>query len=240
MIVNGAAAADALQPIDAGTPRWSTSTKRARRWRRCPRGGHRGLRSEPTGCCADRPGHLGPSGGSVWSRSGSGRSTRWYRAGNPPSGRRIGGQRAGHRPGLPLVVGCGEAGWRKGADLFVDVARTGPASSGRSVRLGWPSAQRLRPTTRPRHPCRRTRQRTSVARGAQRRPEPLFAAAQVLVMTSGEDPQPLVPLEAARVGHGDRRVRDRRIRDLASAGRRSRCPVPGHGRGRAQVVSTPG
>ena len=98
-----------------------------------------------------------------------------------------------------LVVGCGEAGWRKGADLFLDVARRlstrsdvafawvggGPRAFGRllkhdSRRLGL--ADRLRWV------------------GEVEDVDPFLAAAELLIFPSREDPQPLVPLEAALLG----------------------------------------
>ena len=38
-------------------------------------------------------------------------------------------EQVGADPSRPLVVGCGEAGWRKGADLFVDAARRSAAGA---------------------------------------------------------------------------------------------------------------
>jgi glycosyltransferase involved in cell wall biosynthesis len=96
-----------------------------------------------------------------------------------------------------LVVGCGEASWRKGADLFVDlVARLDPA-----VRAGW-VGRRTRSFGRLLDSDTRTvglRDRLRWV-GEVAEPAAYLAAADVLVMTSREDPQPLVPLEAALVG----------------------------------------
>lgn len=98
-----------------------------------------------------------------------------------------------------LVVGCGEAGWRKGADLFVQVVRT-MAREDPSVRAAW--------VGRRGRWFGRVLDHDTAAMGLEDRVRwvgevdaatPFLAAADVLVMTSREDPQPLVPLEAAQV-----------------------------------------
>ena len=63
-----------------------------------------------------------------------------------------------------------------------------------------------------------------------------FAAAQVLVMTSREDPQPLVPLEAAASGTATAGFAIGGIADLAEAGAAMAVAVSGHRRARAQTV----
>lgn len=103
----------------------------------------------------------------------------------------------GADPALPMVVGCGEAGWRKGADLFVDTARrsTTPAT--------WVWVGR-----RPRSFGRvLDNDVTAAGLGGRVRwagevadARPFLAAADLVLMPSREDPQPLVPLEAAVVG----------------------------------------
>jgi glycosyltransferase involved in cell wall biosynthesis len=103
----------------------------------------------------------------------------------------------GADPGLPMVVGCGEAGWRKGADLFVDTARR----SGAGATWVWVGR-------RPRSFGRVLDNDVAAAglgsrvRWAGEVPDarPFLAAADLVVMPSREDPQPLVPLEAAVVG----------------------------------------
>ncbi|MFM7068581.1 MAG: glycosyltransferase family 4 protein, partial [Actinomycetes bacterium] len=96
--------------------------------------------------------------------------------------------------GQQLVVGCGEAGWRKGADLFVDVARRSTADA------TWAWVGR-----RPRS-FGRVLDHDVEAAGLTGRirwvgevadARPFLAAADLVVMPSREDPQPLVPLEAA-------------------------------------------
>ena len=103
----------------------------------------------------------------------------------------------GADPELPMVVGCGEAGWRKGADLFVDTARRS------TVPATWVWVGR-----RPRS-FGRVLDNDVAAAGLAGRvrwmgevadARPFLAAADLVVMPSREDPQPLVPLEAAVVG----------------------------------------
>lgn len=108
-------------------------------------------------------------------------------------------QRLGVGPGQRLVLGCGEASLRKGTDLFVELA--GYLASRAEVRFAW-VGRRLRPFDR------RLDLEVALA-GVEDRltwageaddAGPYLAAADVLVMSSRDDPQPLVPLEAAMVG----------------------------------------
>lgn len=108
-------------------------------------------------------------------------------------------RRLGLDPSAQLVAGCGEASWRKGADLFLDVARRlAPELDLRVVWIG------RRPRAFARvldHDSRRLGLDKVVSwTGELADPRPLLAEAQVLVVTSREDPQPLVPLEAALAG----------------------------------------
>lgn len=105
----------------------------------------------------------------------------------------------GINPTMPVAVGCGEATWRKGADLFVDVAwRTNILRPTKFVWIG------RRPRSFARgldYDTRATNMADMVTwAGEVGDVAPLFARADVLVMTSREDPQPLVPLEAAAQG----------------------------------------
>jgi len=106
-------------------------------------------------------------------------------------------EQVGADPVRPMVVGCGEAGWRKGADLFVDTARRSNAGA------TWVWVGR-----RPRS-FGRVLDNDVAAAGLGSRvrwagevadARPFLAAADLVVMPSREDPQPLVPLEAAVVG----------------------------------------
>lgn len=105
----------------------------------------------------------------------------------------------GGRDDEPLVIGCGEAGWRKGTDLFLQV----------SSRLHRRLPARFAWVGRRRRAFGRVLDHDTNALGLADRmtwwdevpnPAPFLAAADLLVMTSREDPQPLVPLEAALVG----------------------------------------
>lgn len=100
--------------------------------------------------------------------------------------------------GEPLVVGCGEASERKGTDLFVEMA---VHLSEAGMRLAW-IGRRIRSVSR-------RLDFEARAAGLEARiswmgelgdTAPYLAAADVLVMTSRYDPQPLVPLEAAAQG----------------------------------------
>lgn len=106
---------------------------------------------------------------------------------------------AGIDTALPLVIGCGEAGWRKGADLFVDVARR--VNAERAAQFAWIGR-------RQRSFSRLLDHDTSMSGLDQRLcwvgevsdVSPYYGAASLLLMTSREDPQPLVVLEAAGWG----------------------------------------
>jgi glycosyltransferase involved in cell wall biosynthesis len=105
----------------------------------------------------------------------------------------------GATPGEPIVIGCGEAAWRKGTDLFVELARR--LSARPDLRFAW-IGRRLRAF------ARRLDHDVEACGLAARMcwlgdvadPDPYLAAATVLVAPSRHDPQPLVPLEAARLG----------------------------------------
>lgn len=108
-------------------------------------------------------------------------------------------EQLGVGPAERLVLGCGEASLRKGTDLFVELA--GYLASRSEVRFAW-VGRRLRPFDR------LLDLDVSVA-GLQDRlvwvgetddAMPYLAAADVLVMSSRHDPEPLVPLEAAMAG----------------------------------------
>lgn len=105
----------------------------------------------------------------------------------------------GHASSTPLVIGCGEAGWRKGADLFVDVARR--IGEQRPACFEWAGR-------RPRAFARVLDNDTAAVGCSDRLTwlgelgdlSELYRRADLLVMTSREDPRPLVPLEAAGYG----------------------------------------
>lgn len=102
--------------------------------------------------------------------------------------------------GTGVVLGCGEASWRKGADLFLAAAaRMAAADPG--LRFAW-AGRRLRSVARI---LDHDTERLGLAgrlRWLGDLPEvgPHLAAADVLLLPSRVDPQPLVPLEAAEAG----------------------------------------
>lgn len=126
-------------------------------------------------------------------------------------------------PTEPFVLACGEAGWRKGADLFVDVARRVVERT--DVRFVWVGR-------RPRAFGRVLDNDTDAAGlrdrllwiGERRDVANLFTAAQLLLMTSREDPQPLVPLEAALCGTATAGFAIGGVADLGAAS--AACTVP--------------
>jgi glycosyltransferase involved in cell wall biosynthesis len=101
--------------------------------------------------------------------------------------------------GSLLVVGCGVAGWRKGTDLFVDTG--GRLAADPRVRLAW-VGRRSRSFGRLLDAdCRSVGLEGRITWcGEVEDSAPYLAAADAVLMTSREDPQPLVPLEAAVLG----------------------------------------
>jgi glycosyltransferase involved in cell wall biosynthesis len=100
-----------------------------------------------------------------------------------------------------FVVGaCGTIDWRKGADLFLAVARA--VSQGHQFRFIWIGG----PTTgkffeQLRHDIESSGLSNSVAfLGPSSTPEKYYAAMDTFLLTSREDPCPLVMLEAAAYG----------------------------------------
>lgn len=102
--------------------------------------------------------------------------------------------------GRRVVLGCGEATWRKGADLFVEVAAhlaTDPV-----VEFLWVGRRRPQPFAVALERDTGTRGLGARLRwlGEVTDPAAHLALADVLVVTSREDPRPLVPFEAALLG----------------------------------------
>ena len=127
-----------------------------------------------------------------------------------------------------LVIGCGEAGWRKGADLFVDVARrlsdlpdvsfawlgSGPRAFGRLLRydtelLGLESRLRWL--------------------GEVADVDAHLGAADLLLFPSREDPRPLAPIEAAFAGTPTVGFRIGGVAALEAAGGALACDFPDTG-----------
>ena len=101
-----------------------------------------------------------------------------------------------------VVGGCGTIEWRKGVDLFLQLARR--MASDEAVRFLWvggSSPHALPEHRRIRHELERMGLGDRVVfAGPQVNPAPFFAAMDVFALTSREDPFPLVCLEAAAMG----------------------------------------
>lgn len=125
----------------------------------------------------------------------------------------------------PVVIGCGEAGWRKGADLFIDVARQTLERC--PARFEWVGR-------RPRAFARVLDNDTSAVGlddslswlGELGDLSTVFRRADLLVMTSREDPRPLVPLEAAAHGVATAGFATGGLTELAAAGAAATVPYP--------------
>lgn len=147
--------------------------------------------------------------------------------GGPVAGADAAAARAdlGIGPDEHLVLACGEAAWRKGADLFVDLARLLVHRS--DARLVWVGR-------RNRAFAKQLDHDTDLAgatgrlrwHGEVEDPRPFLAAADLLVMTSREDPQPLVPLEAALAGTATVGLGGTGLDDLAAVGAARTVPFP--------------
>lgn len=105
--------------------------------------------------------------------------------------------------GAALVVGCGTIGWRKGTDLFVALAHAvGPEVAGREVRWAWiggDSGDGTAADVRDEIGLRGLTGRVHLTGEVDDAPLRL-AAADILTVTSREDPYPLVAVEAALAG----------------------------------------
>jgi glycosyltransferase involved in cell wall biosynthesis len=101
----------------------------------------------------------------------------------------------GLAPGTPLVGGCGQAGWRKGTDLFLALAqRLDP-----SVHLVWIGDEGAPGELRREVEARGLTERVHLL-GERADAPRLIAGLDVFALTSREDPFPLVALEAAGAG----------------------------------------
>lgn len=108
--------------------------------------------------------------------------------------------RAGLPAGAAVVVGAGTLEWRKGPELFVQLAAEVRRRSRDRVAFIWVGGRRAG--------VEWERVRSDVERsgadvrfvGVQSDPHPWFALADVFALTSHEDPFPLVCLESAAVG----------------------------------------
>ena len=149
------------------------------------------------------------------------------RSAHPPTDEEVMRARTqlGLEPGQRLILGCGEAVWHKGADLFVDVARM--LASRDELTFAWVGR-------RPRSFGRQLDVDTRLAGigdnmswlGEVDDPSTLMAVADVLVMPSRRDAQPMVPLEAALVGTPTAGFEVGGLADLAALGAAVTVPYP--------------
>ena len=103
-----------------------------------------------------------------------------------------------------VVAGCGATDWRKGVDLFVEMAGLVRANRhwlSRCITYGWARSSMM---TSPASVMRRV-QELGLAGvchfvGERARPVELFCGCDVFVLSSREEPMGLVALEAASVG----------------------------------------
>jgi glycosyltransferase involved in cell wall biosynthesis len=126
---------------------------------------------------------------------------------------------------VPLIVGCGEVSWRKGADLFPPVVAA--VRRKRPVRAAWigrrfSAEQRL--LDRDTDALGLTDSLLWI--GEVARPLGHLAAADILLMTSREDPRPMVPMEAALVGTPTVGFAVGGVADLAEEGAALTAPYP--------------
>lgn len=125
----------------------------------------------------------------------------------------------------PLLIGCGLAGWRKGTDLFAEIV-AGVART-RSVRALW--VGRVAPIVGAR--VLADAHRLGIADrlhliGEVSTPGSMLAAADVVLAPSREDPQPLVPAEAALVGTPTVGFDLGGVADYAASGFAAAVPFP--------------
>ena len=110
-------------------------------------------------------------------------------------------QSLGLDPDAAVVLGTGTLDWRKGPDLFVQLATEVRRRTARPVAFVWAGGE-LAGTDWER--VRSDRERAGADHvhfvGLQRDPLPWFAMADVFALTSREDPFPLVCLENAALG----------------------------------------
>jgi glycosyltransferase involved in cell wall biosynthesis len=99
-----------------------------------------------------------------------------------------------------LVVGSGLGRWRKGTDLFVDLARAVCRQHGRAY-FAWVGGGSAEEIAHFEHDVTLAGLTEKMRlTGAVKKPADYFAAADVFALTSREDPYPLVCLEAAALG----------------------------------------
>ena len=101
-----------------------------------------------------------------------------------------------------LVGGCGTLDWRKGADLFLHMARlTSVSRGGPSLKFVWVGADLSHPDTKRFLHDVKASGLTESIKLVETTPEPgrYFQAMDIFALTSREDPFPIVMLEAAAI-----------------------------------------
>lgn len=109
-------------------------------------------------------------------------------------------RRWGIAPEEPMVCGCGTMDWRKGFDLFLQVAHRLRQQGREDVRFVWIGAP-LTPAAGIEWRCELQAlglERQLLLPGPMAHPSEAFAEADAFFLSSREDPFPLVMLEAAR------------------------------------------
>ena len=108
----------------------------------------------------------------------------------------------GIRPDAKVVLGCGTTDWRKGPDLFVQVAAEVVAGYKRPVEFVWVGAETRAGEIRELEEMVAAKGLKGRVRftGALATPLPYMLASDVFLLPSREDPFPLVCLEAADCG----------------------------------------
>lgn len=115
-------------------------------------------------------------------------------------------QRVRQELGIPaeafVVAGAGTIDWRKAPDLFIQVAQHVVAAAGERVYFIWPGGKlQSEEGRRVRHDVERAGLIGVVQfLGSKTNPHDYLSAADVFLLTSREDPYPLVCLEAAALG----------------------------------------
>ena len=124
-----------------------------------------------------------------------------------------------------LLLGCGEASWRKGTDLFVPLARA--LATRPKLHLAWVGRRHRSFARVLDHDTRLLGLADRLTwLGEVDDPMPYLAAADLVVCPSREDPQPLVPLEAALVGTATAGFGGTGMDDLAHEGAARVAPYP--------------
>src|SRR5262249_46782851 len=105
----------------------------------------------------------------------------------------------GLSPDEKLILGCGTTDWRKGPDLFVQVAKTVEREAAEPVQFVWVGAETQRNEISDLEHLAKSSGVAHKVRfvGSVPSPLPFMIASDIFLLPSREDPFPLVVLEAA-------------------------------------------